>query len=133
MPHRPPDFPTSTVILIKEAQAARVAEHNRAVLARLHSHMNQSSHRKEKQMQKGLFDDCEGPIRGLRLPLNAWNVLDREKITTLAQLTAIADRIERFPGIGAKTALAIRVELGRIAPLAPSLPDPCQPQRLRNP
>jgi Holliday junction resolvasome RuvABC DNA-binding subunit len=31
------------------------------------------------------------------------------------QLTAIADRIERFPGIGAKTALAIRVELGRIA------------------
>ncbi|MFL4991869.1 MAG: hypothetical protein ACJ8DV_11345 [Microvirga sp.] len=112
MPRRLPDFPTSTVILIKEAQAARVAE-NRAVLA--HSLTSQSSNREEKQMHKGLFDDCAGPIRGLRLPLNAWNVLDRENITTLAQLTAIADRIERLPGIGAKTALAIRVELGRIA------------------
>ena len=66
-------------------------------------------------MHKGLFDDCEGPIRGLRLPLNAWNVLHRENITTLFQLTAVADRIEQFPGIGAKTALAIRVELGRVA------------------
>jgi DNA-directed RNA polymerase alpha subunit len=113
MPRRLPDFPTSTVILIKEAQAARVAEHNRAVLAR--TLPSQSSNREEKQMHKGLFDDCEGPIRGLRLPLNAWNVLDRENITTIAQLTAIADRIERLPGIGAKTALAIRVELGRIA------------------
>ena len=66
-------------------------------------------------MLNGPFDDCEGPIRDLRLPLNAWNVLDREDITTLAQLTAIADRIERLPGVGAKTALAIRVELGRVA------------------
>jgi hypothetical protein len=66
-------------------------------------------------MHKGFFADCEGPIRGLRLPLNAWNVLQRESITTLPQLTAIADRIERFSGIGAKTALAIRVELGRVA------------------
>jgi hypothetical protein len=41
--------------------------------------------------------------------------LDRENITTLPQLTAIADRIERLPGIGAKTALAIRAELGRLA------------------
>jgi DNA-directed RNA polymerase alpha subunit len=113
MPRRLPDFPTSTVILIKEAQAARVAEHKRAVLA--HSLPSQSLNQEEKQMHKGLFDDCAGPIRGLRLPLNAWNVLDRENITTLAQLTAVADRIERLPGIGAKTALAIRVELGRIA------------------
>jgi hypothetical protein len=66
-------------------------------------------------MHKGLFEDCEGPIRGLRLPLNAWNVLDRENITTLAQLTAIADRVERLPGIGAMTALAIRGELARVA------------------
>jgi hypothetical protein len=29
MPHRRPDFPTSTAALIEEAQAARVAEHNR--------------------------------------------------------------------------------------------------------
>jgi hypothetical protein len=115
MPHRPPDFLTSTATLIKDAQAARVAAHIRAVFARFKSHMNQSSNRKVKWMLKGLYDDCEGPIRGLRLPLNAWNVLDRENITTLTQLTAIADRIDRLPGIGLKTALAIRVELGRIA------------------
>jgi len=84
--------------------------------------MSQSPNRKEKQMHKGLFEDCEGPIRGLRLPLNAWNVLDRENIRTLDQLSAIADRLERLPGIGAKTALAIRIELGRIALLDPQSP-----------
>lgn len=42
--------------------------------------------RRGKQMHKKLFEDCEGPIRGLRLPLNAWNALDRENITTLVQL-----------------------------------------------
>ncbi len=116
MPDTPlPNPPIDIAILIKDAQAARVAAHIRVVLARFKSHVNPSSNRKEKQMHKGLFDDCEGPIRGLRLPLNAWNVLQRENITTLPQLTAIADRIERLPGIGAKTALAIRVELGRIA------------------
>ena len=73
-------------------------------------------------MLKGLFDECEGPIRGLRLPLNAWNVLHRENITTLPQLTAIADRIDRLPSIGLKTALAIRVELGRIALLGAQSP-----------
>jgi hypothetical protein len=122
MPHRPPDFPTSTASLIEEAQAARVAAQIRADLARFQSHMNQSSNRKMNQMHKGLFDDCEGPIRGLRLPLNAWNMLDRENITTLPQLTAIADRIERLPGVGAKTALAIRAELGRIARLEAQSP-----------
>ena len=66
-------------------------------------------------MHKGFYEDCEGPIRGLRLPLNAWLVLDRENITTLSQLIACADRIERLPGIGAKTAQVIKVELGRIA------------------
>src|SRR3954470_5581222 len=115
MPHRPPDFPTSTATLIEDAQSARVAAHIRAALARFKSHMNQSSNRKVKQMLKALYEDCEGPIRGLRLPLNAWNVLHRENITTLPQFTAIADRIERLPGIGPKTALVIRVELGRIA------------------
>jgi len=103
------------MILIKKVQAARVAEHNRAVYSRDHAPMSQTSNQKEKQMHKGLFEDCEGPIRGLRLPLNAWNALDRENITTLAQLVAIADRVERLPGIGVKTALAIRIELGRIA------------------
>jgi DNA-directed RNA polymerase alpha subunit len=101
--------------LIEEAQAARVAAHIRAVLARIQSHTNLPWNRREKQMLKGLYEDCEGPIRGLRLPLNAWNVLHRENIATLPQLTAIADRIETLPGIGAKTVLAIKAELGRIA------------------
>ncbi|WP_201836183.1 hypothetical protein [Microvirga zambiensis] len=103
------------MILIKEVQAARVAEDNRAVYSCDHAPMSQTSNQKEKQMHKGLFEDCDGPIRGLRLPLNAWNSLDRENITTLAQLVAIADRVERLLGIGVKTALAIRIELGRIA------------------
>jgi hypothetical protein len=123
MPDSPlPNPPIDITILIKDAQAARVAAHIRVVLSRFKSHMNQSSNRKMNQMHKGLYDDCEGPIRGLRLPLNAWNVLDRENITTLAQLVAIADRVERLPGIGAKTALAIRVELGRIALLGTQSP-----------
>jgi hypothetical protein len=37
-----------------------------------------------------------GPIDGLRLPLRAWKVLQREHITTLDQLRAAAGRIERF-------------------------------------
>jgi endonuclease III len=41
--------------------------------------------------------------------------LSTQNITTLPQLTAIADRIERLPGVGRKTALALRAELGRIA------------------
>jgi hypothetical protein len=116
MPDSPlPDPPIDIAILIKDAQAARVATQIQVVLSRFKSHVNPSSNRKEEQMHKGFFADCEGPIRGLRLPLNAWNVLQRESIATLPQLTAIADRIERLPGIGAKTALAIGVELGRIA------------------
>ena len=112
MPHLPPDFPTSTATWIEGVQTAQVAAHIRAVLARFQSYMNQSN---VKQMHKGLYEDWERPIRGLHLPLNAWKVLDRENITTLAQLVAIALRVERLPGIGAKTALAIQVELGRIA------------------
>jgi hypothetical protein len=116
MPDSPlPNPPIDIAVLIKDAQVTRVAAHIRVVLTRFKSHMNQLSTRKMNPMLKGLYENCEGPIRGLRLPLNAWNVLDRENITTLPQLTAIADRIERLPGIGAKTALAIRVELGRIA------------------
>jgi DNA-directed RNA polymerase alpha subunit len=116
MPDRPlPDPPIDIAILIKDAQAARVAAHIRAVLSRFKSHVNPSLNRKVEQMHKGLFDDCEGPIRGLRLPLNAWNALHREGVTTIDQLRAMADKIHTLPGIGAKTALAIRVELGRLA------------------
>jgi hypothetical protein len=56
-----------------------------------------------------------GPIRGLRLPLSAWNRLHDEGITTLEQLKAAADRLERIPGIGVKTARLIREELARIS------------------
>jgi hypothetical protein len=67
-------------------------------------------------LNKGFFEICGGPIRGLLLPLNAWYALHREGITTIAQLTAKADRIHWLPGIGAKTALAIRAELARVGP-----------------
>ena len=109
-----PNSPIDIAILIKDAQAARITAHIPVIVSQLKSHVNLSSNREANEMHKGLFDDCEGPIRGLRLPLNAWVVLERENITTLPQLTAIADRIERFPGIEATTALAIRVELSRV-------------------
>ena len=68
MPDSPlPNPPIDIAILIKAAQAARVAAHIRGVLSEFKYHMNPPSNRKAKQMLKGLIDDCEGPIRGLRL------------------------------------------------------------------
>lgn len=58
---------------------------------------------------------CGGSIPGLQLPQQAWFVLERENIRTIDRLRAIADRIEHvLPGIGPKTADAIRAELARI-------------------
>jgi hypothetical protein len=57
-----------------------------------------------------------GPIEGLRLPPRAWAVLRRERITTIDRLRAVADRLERFDGVGPGTALAIREELARVRP-----------------
>jgi hypothetical protein len=56
----------------------------------------------------------EGPTRGIRLPLAAWNSLHNEDITTIDQLTAAADRLERIPGIGLNMARVIREELARV-------------------
>jgi hypothetical protein len=123
MPDSPlPDPPIAIEILIEEAQAARVAAHIRVVLSRFKSHVNQHQIGKAKQMHEGFFEDCRGPIRGLRLPLDAWNALQRQGITTIDQLRAMADRIHWLPGIGSKTALAIRVELGRVALLEAQSP-----------
>jgi hypothetical protein len=68
-------------------------------------------------MPQTFYDLCEGPIPGLRLPLNAWWALKRENITTLGRLKAVAEQIEGFTGIGPKTAQAIRAELTRVAAL----------------
>jgi predicted flap endonuclease-1-like 5' DNA nuclease len=57
----------------------------------------------------------EGPIEGLRLPLAAWTSLHAEGITTVDQLAAIADRLERLPGIGSNMARVIRDELARVS------------------
>jgi hypothetical protein len=57
----------------------------------------------------------DGPIRGLRLPLTAWNSLQEDGIRTMDQLRAVAHQLERLPGIGAKTAQIIRAELARIS------------------
>lgn len=60
-------------------------------------------------------DVCEGPIPGLHLPQQAWFVLERENIRTMDRLKAVAGRIEHLlPGIGPKTADAIRAELARV-------------------
>lgn len=58
----------------------------------------------------------EGPIRGPRLPLAVWNSLQDAGITTLDELKAVADRVERtIPGIGQTAARIIREELARIS------------------
>jgi hypothetical protein len=64
-------------------------------------------------MPHGKWERFEGPIRGLRLPLNAWDALQQEGITTLGELRAAADRLEMLPGVGPKTAHLIREELAR--------------------
>jgi DNA-directed RNA polymerase alpha subunit len=62
-------------------------------------------------------DPIAGPIEGLRLPARAWTALRQENITTLDRLRAVADRLDRLQGIGAKTAQTIRAELARVAAL----------------
>ncbi len=59
--------------------------------------------------------NCSGAIAGLVLPPRAWHVLQREKITTLTKLRAVAHRLEQFEGIGPVTARVIRAELVRVA------------------
>ena len=63
-------------------------------------------------------DVSDGPIGGLRLPLSAWAALDRAGITTLDQLRAQVHRIQRFDGVGPKTALLLKQELARVGPAA---------------
>jgi transposase len=55
-----------------------------------------------------------GYIEGLRLPPNAWKALRRMDIRTLPHLRSLLDRLERLPGIGPKTAVAIRMEVARV-------------------
>ena len=61
------------------------------------------------------YETCEGILEGLYLPCLAWDVLPREDIQTIDQLRAVAGQLERFNGIGSKTAQAIRLELDRVA------------------
>jgi hypothetical protein len=65
-------------------------------------------------MFRSYHDVCGGPIEGLRLPQRTWAALDRAGITTLDQLTAQVDQIQRFDGIGSKIALLLKQELARI-------------------
>jgi hypothetical protein len=54
---------------------------------------------------KGLFQGCAWPP-------SAWDALRAEGITTLDRLRAVADQLEKLPGIGPRTARHIREELG---------------------
>jgi DNA-directed RNA polymerase alpha subunit len=60
------------------------------------------------------WDLIGGPIRGLRLPFQAWEALRKEGITTVDRLRVVADEIHTLPGIGPKTAQLIREELARV-------------------
>jgi hypothetical protein len=60
------------------------------------------------------WDLIGGPIRGLRLPFQAWEALRKEGITTLDRLRAVADGIHTLLGIGPKTAHLIHKELARV-------------------
>ena len=64
-----------------------------------------------------------GPIRGLRLPQNAWQALQNAAIGTLDELKAVAVQIEQLPGVGPKTAQVIRAELNRVALLQKASPE----------
>ncbi len=66
--------------------------------------------------------DCTGgPIRGLRLPFEVWEILRTEGITTIDRLRAMADHVHTLPGIGPKTAQRIREELARVTALRTSV------------
>jgi endonuclease III len=56
-----------------------------------------------------------GPIRGLRLPQNAWQALQNAEIGTLDELKAVAVQIEQLPGVGPRMAQMIRTELDHVA------------------
>jgi hypothetical protein len=66
-------------------------------------------------MTSDLNERRDGPIDGLRLPGSAWKALRQANITTLEQLRAVADKIQRFEGVGPQTAKIIRGELRRVA------------------
>jgi DNA-directed RNA polymerase alpha subunit len=75
-----------------------------------------------ERMPNARWERIGGPIRGLRLPFDAWEALRREGITTLDRLRAMADQIHTLPGIGSKTAQLIREELERVT-RSPKTPD----------
>jgi len=50
----------------------------------------------------------DGPIQGLRLPRQACVGLRKHGISTLDELKAVAERLERLERIGPKTAQVIR-------------------------
>lgn len=54
-----------------------------------------------------------GFIEGLRLPAQVWDILRQENITTVSELAAVADRVERFNTIGPAAAKQISAELAR--------------------
>jgi hypothetical protein len=70
---------------------------------------------REQPIQPYSYKLYKGSIRGLRLPLRVWNALQKENITTAEQLKALAEHLERLPGLGSRTAKLIRAELARVA------------------
>jgi hypothetical protein len=89
-------------------------------------------------MPSHFHERWEGPIRGLRLPIVAWNSLRDKGITTLDQLKAVADRLEQMVGIGSKLAWMIpggarQSGSGRTAAIGQSIGAMLHCQSLPNP
>ena len=66
-------------------------------------------------MPRGALKPDNDPFDGLRLPLSAWRALESARITSLAQLKALAPLIEQVPGIEPRTAEVIKDRLDRLA------------------
>jgi hypothetical protein len=79
-------------------------------------------------MSYSFHEDCSGPIRGLYLPPYVWGVLQREGISTVHELRAVADQVYWVPGIGVRTARMIRAELARITPVTSGITTNLSPE-----
>ena len=97
--------------------AARERHTNEQVTAHIRSVLSQLKSRsppEARRMKNAFYRRYTGPIGGLHLPLKTWHVLRRQAITTMDELQAAADRVQRFEGIGPKTARLIRDEIARV-------------------
>ncbi|WP_201865279.1 hypothetical protein [Microvirga soli] len=57
----------------------------------------------------------DDPFDGLMLPMSAWKALEDAKIIMLAQLKAVAHRLEQIQSMDSETAQVIKDRLARLS------------------